>query len=55
VSCVYPVLMSFCDVRAWAEVERGDRVKQKKNVKQSERETEKENKGKERESAYVRE
>jgi len=37
-SCVYPVLISFCDVRAWGGGREKDRVKQRTNVKERERE-----------------
>ena len=40
--CVYPVLMSFCDVCVWGGGRERDRVKQRTNMKESEREIERE-------------
>ena len=41
-SCVYPVLMSFCDVRALGGGRERHKVKQRTNVKEREREIERE-------------
>ena len=41
-SCVYPVLMSLCDMRAWGGGRERHKVKQRTNVKEREREIEKE-------------
>jgi len=42
VSCVYPVLMSLCEVRAWGGGRERHKVKQRTNVKEREREIERE-------------
>ena len=41
-SCVYPVLMSFGDVRAWGEGRERHKVKQRTSVKEKEREIKRE-------------
>ena len=41
-SCVYPVLMSFGEVRAWGGGRERHKVKQRTSVKESEREIERE-------------
>jgi len=42
VSCVYPVLMSCCDVRAWGVAIESDRVNQRTNVQEGARKRERE-------------
>ena len=62
VSCVYPVLMSCCDVRAWGVASESDKVNQRTNVQEGarkrvqEREREKvRERERERERASMRE
>ena len=41
-SCVYPVLMSLCDVCVWGGDRERHKVKQRTNMKEREREIERE-------------
>jgi len=58
VSCVYPVLMSCCDVRGWGVVRESDKVNQRTDVQESARKRERESmreKKREREKESMRE